>query len=363
MTNFIGESIKALRRARDLTQDQLAERLNVSAQAISKWERGENLPDVTMIAPIADYFGVTTDTVLGVDRVRDEERLAAYAEEIQRSALIGDDAESLRAAREMYAAFPNNWDAIGSYISALENENMHAGGPYGFVTHGDELIRLCTRVRDECTVAGWRFSAAYTLIAVYTARGETEKAEKVISEFPSRNLYTEPELRLRMLKDDEWHAQFRQTIWNAFDTLIPKLRIYPSRVSDRTARAAMYKKCLAFLELFFEDGDCGFMFQELAIVNVRLAGCSAESGDGDAAARYAVRGLDYARQFDAISGVYTYTSMFIEGVTTDFENGIYGTWLTCVREQLDELAQYAETCAEIASVIEQYEPFADGTGH
>ena len=61
-----GEQLQMLRRGSGLTQEEFAQQLQVSRQAVSKWERGENLPDVTLIVPLASYFGITTDELLGV---------------------------------------------------------------------------------------------------------------------------------------------------------------------------------------------------------------------------------------------------------------------------------------------------------
>ncbi len=65
MKNQLGNKIKDLRKQQDMTQEQLAEILNVSAQAISKWENGSNMPDITVIPEIADCFGVTIDELMG----------------------------------------------------------------------------------------------------------------------------------------------------------------------------------------------------------------------------------------------------------------------------------------------------------
>jgi transcriptional regulator with XRE-family HTH domain len=61
----IGKRIQAFRRDRDLTQDELAARLCITAQAISKWERGVGLPDVTIIPNLADALGVTVGALFG----------------------------------------------------------------------------------------------------------------------------------------------------------------------------------------------------------------------------------------------------------------------------------------------------------
>lgn len=60
----LGENISKLRKERGLTQEQLGKALHISAQAVSKWEKGGS-PDAEMLPRIADVFGVTTDTLFG----------------------------------------------------------------------------------------------------------------------------------------------------------------------------------------------------------------------------------------------------------------------------------------------------------
>lgn len=62
---FIGEKIKYLRKQKSITQEELADVLHISFQAISKWENGIAQPEVSMIPVIANYFGVTIDELFG----------------------------------------------------------------------------------------------------------------------------------------------------------------------------------------------------------------------------------------------------------------------------------------------------------
>ena len=64
--NKLGKRILALRTERGLTQEEAAEKLGVSNKAFSKWETGANLPDVPTVAKLAEFFGVTTDSLLGL---------------------------------------------------------------------------------------------------------------------------------------------------------------------------------------------------------------------------------------------------------------------------------------------------------
>ena len=59
-----GAYISALRKERDMPQSGLADMLNVTRQAVSKWERGEGFPDISILCEIADLFGVSVDKLL-----------------------------------------------------------------------------------------------------------------------------------------------------------------------------------------------------------------------------------------------------------------------------------------------------------
>ena len=65
----VGEHILALRKSKNLTQQELGERLNISFQAISKWERGEALPDTSLLPDLAQVLETTVDNLL-MDGVR-----------------------------------------------------------------------------------------------------------------------------------------------------------------------------------------------------------------------------------------------------------------------------------------------------
>ncbi len=66
MNMSIGNNIRIMRHRCGFTQEELAARLSVTPQAVSKWENGGGLPDLTQIVPLAQVFGITTDSLLGV---------------------------------------------------------------------------------------------------------------------------------------------------------------------------------------------------------------------------------------------------------------------------------------------------------
>ena len=68
-TQSMGKRIMSLRKEKGLTQEQLAEMLNISAQAISKWENDVSCPDISVLPKLSEVLGTTTDELLGVKPV------------------------------------------------------------------------------------------------------------------------------------------------------------------------------------------------------------------------------------------------------------------------------------------------------
>ena len=60
----IGKTIQDLRKRKGLSQEELAEKIDVSRQAVSKWENGSSVPDVEKIIALSDFFQVSTDYML-----------------------------------------------------------------------------------------------------------------------------------------------------------------------------------------------------------------------------------------------------------------------------------------------------------
>ena len=73
-----GETIRCLRRNANLTQEKLAELLNISPQAVSRWETDAAMPDISLLPPLANLFGVSTDHLLGMDTYRKDLRKVEY---------------------------------------------------------------------------------------------------------------------------------------------------------------------------------------------------------------------------------------------------------------------------------------------
>ena len=80
---MLNENIKALRKTNGLTQDELAIRLNVVRQTVSKWEKGLSVPDAEMLQRIAEVFEVNVSQLLGAP-INQNENIDVIAEQLSR---------------------------------------------------------------------------------------------------------------------------------------------------------------------------------------------------------------------------------------------------------------------------------------
>jgi len=135
----IGTIIRDRRRAMDMTQEQLAERLGVTCQSVSRWENGMTYPDIEFLPLLADLFGITLDELMGHTKTAMEQRLAKLWEEYE--AIDDDDLEAgfdhLARMREEY---PNEWDAAHEMVRLAAWYNIRK----------DKLHALTMEVLENC---------------------------------------------------------------------------------------------------------------------------------------------------------------------------------------------------------------------
>ena len=106
----LSEKLQSLRKAAGLSQEALAERLNVTRQAVSKWETGEGKPDIDNLLPLAKLLGTTVDYLLD-DSAADPRAAAPHTQPQPQS--VG------RELWEQLKAFGRRWGWLGGYAIAL----------------------------------------------------------------------------------------------------------------------------------------------------------------------------------------------------------------------------------------------------
>lgn len=124
MANDLGSNIKKYRKNKGYTQGELAGMLGVTPQAVSKWESEAGLPDVSMIVPIAQTLGITTDALLGYQQQSQDDRLTQIIfermEELEEVSDPGGSAlKIVEFLAEEVAKNPMNYDVVLKYVQRV----------------------------------------------------------------------------------------------------------------------------------------------------------------------------------------------------------------------------------------------------
>ena len=122
----IGKKIRELRKQKGLTQEQLADSLNISFQSVSKWETGLTMPDLTMIPGLTRLLNCTADELLGLSGSPADERRNFFDHHYRDFLSRPHDAADLDLARQAVAEYPGDpqylyWLASAEYYNAFEN--------------------------------------------------------------------------------------------------------------------------------------------------------------------------------------------------------------------------------------------------
>ena len=120
MDLLIGKKIKQMRRERDLTQEELAAHLGISFQSISKWERGDGYPDITMLPALANYFKVSVDELLGISELEMREQYLQINKTWAENNKAGKHSENVALMRSSLKAFPNDALLLVQLSTSLE---------------------------------------------------------------------------------------------------------------------------------------------------------------------------------------------------------------------------------------------------
>ncbi len=119
MEIFIAENLKRLRSEKGLKQEELAKHIGISVQSVSKWERGEALPDTFFLPSIAEFYGVTVDELLGVGKIRREAEIKKFKAEFDSLGMKKEYSAQMKLTRSIYADYPNDVTVLRCMMDTL----------------------------------------------------------------------------------------------------------------------------------------------------------------------------------------------------------------------------------------------------
>lgn len=213
MNETMGQIIKRLRKERNLTQEELAEQLNISAPAISKWETDTGMPDISQVVPIANLFGVPTDVLFGVHGTDHTEEIHERLAEIYRLCDNCKDGEEgptalvvLDKYREAMRLYPNNPNIMTEamafaemVISQNKAELTELIGEEGVENLTAEMICWAELVIKYSTDINKVLSAKCRLMDIHARRRNWNEAYALADSFP-RYIHDTRSIRMADLK-------------------------------------------------------------------------------------------------------------------------------------------------------------------
>jgi transcriptional regulator with XRE-family HTH domain len=180
MIHQLSSNIRALRKKRKLTQEQLAEAMNVTVGAVSKWELGQSLPEINMLINLADFFDSSVDALLGYDLYMDSQDAIAKKLKVFR------DAKDFEAGKnefeKVYQKYPN------SFVIVFQGAKIY--NLYGIETRdekvlkrGIELLKRAISLIDQNTDPEISETTLYIQIAEsYMSLGNADKGLDILKE-------------------------------------------------------------------------------------------------------------------------------------------------------------------------------------
>ena len=116
----IGKMIAALRKTKGWTQVELAEKLNISDKAVSKWESEAGYPEITMFPRLADLFGVSIDYLMTGKEENEKEPQLKPKDQKDIKEILANTEQLLKQDGLMFDGDPASPEAIDSILSAMQ---------------------------------------------------------------------------------------------------------------------------------------------------------------------------------------------------------------------------------------------------
>lgn len=176
----INEMIRTRRKEMNLTQEQVASRLGVSAPAVHKWETGSSYPDITLLPALARLLGTDLNTLLSFQEDLSRKEVDQFCADLCQMIEEKGFAAGFESAMDMTAQYPN-CDALAYLAAATLEGYLHLlssedAGPY--LGRIEELYER-TSHSDDRTIRGL---ARAMVISKSVSRGEYAKAQELLDE-------------------------------------------------------------------------------------------------------------------------------------------------------------------------------------
>ncbi|MBE6699256.1 MAG: helix-turn-helix transcriptional regulator [Ruminococcaceae bacterium] len=265
----IGSTIKRLRLEKGMTQEQLAEFLGLSTNAISQWECDKTAPDISNLPVLANIFEVSADILLGIDLAKNKKQaeIEEFKEKYAKLHSQGKTEERVLLSRAMQKKYPNDETVRHHLMRALQNEDVDK--------YFEEIVSLGEQLLQSKKTE-YRMGAIRGLCLTYLHKGDRKTALQYADMMPPAE-----DLHLHVLEGDELVMHCQNYFWKIFDKMYVYLLYLidcPEAGYTFEEKHSMLKMLYDMIGMIFSDKDFGFFDDRLARISFFMAAQSAKAG-------------------------------------------------------------------------------------
>ena len=302
METNIAENIRAYRKHRGLTQEQLAEVLGVSVGAVYKWESRSSLPELRIIMEMADFFDVSVDALLGYHL--NDNRLNAMVERLW-EASNSRDFDAVSEAEKAVRKYPHSFDVV--FAAANLYYTFAAGTKKEpWLRRAIELLNSARMLVSQCTDSRVNESWICGMIAeMHEMLGETDKALELLKAHNPCAVFDD-RIGIMLLAhggdpkeaNDYLEDGFLRTISLLIQTVIGYAMLFDVK-NDNASGMEMMRWIIPTLEGLKKTDEPDFLDKMIVVFNTCRAVFQYKSGDRKGAEESLRKAKSLAVAFDA----------------------------------------------------------------
>lgn len=173
---YIAENLKRFRRTHELTQEEVALAIGVSPQSVSKWEREESYPDITLLPALAQYFHTSIDALMGMERIQSKDEKHRVYEQGHMLLKEGNYGGAVDVFREALKNHPNDAGIMSELAMAL-----------AFSDTKEDLLKAISLCEKVLNIEGGQkvdHTTRAALCFIYLKTGQKERAIQIAGLLP-----------------------------------------------------------------------------------------------------------------------------------------------------------------------------------
>ena len=300
----IGTTIKKLRRDRNITQEQLAELLGVSTNAVSQWECDKTAPDISHLPVLANIFEVSADVLLEIDIAKSKKQteIKEFTAKCAELHSQGKTEERLKLCRKMQKKYPNDETVRYNLMKVLTT---------GYVDESfDEIVMLGEQLLQSTNME-YRTGAIRGLCLTYLDKGNREKALQYADMIPPAE-----DLHVHVLEGNELVEHCQNYFWKVCD----RMYLYMKYLIDckdagytHEEKHTMLKSLYDMFHIIFSNEDFGFYNDRLTRISFFMALESGKAGEFDRAIGELEKMVLYCEKFKNFTEI-NHSSLFVNKI-------------------------------------------------